>query len=175
MAGTETYHEYPQPYRIQKRLVLNQCFKSIQSDDQRTKIINYVTFGGEDLYDLMDFVSVFDLRYHTLNIVSYEEHEDVAKRSRTCAVAVTLSKVSTVSIEIVPTVFFENARPLRALRPLGPFIYFLDDTKTFGVRQADTLLELLRGYPETLSPYRSAIMQHSCGNETQDGHKDEAY
>ena len=144
MAGTETYHEYPQPYRIQKRLVLNQCFKSIQLDDQHTKTINYVTFGGEDLYDLMDFVSVFDLRYHTLNIVSYEEHEDVAKRSRTCAVAVTLSKVSTVSIEIVPTVFCENASPLWPLRTSGTFIYFLDDTKTFGVRQADTLLELLR-------------------------------
>jgi hypothetical protein len=123
MAGTETYHEYLQPYRIQKRLVLNQCFKSIQLDIQHTKTINYVTFGGEDLYDLMDFVSVFDLRCHILNIVSYEEHEAVAKRSRTCAVAVTLSKVSTVSIEIVPTVFFENARPLQALRSSGPFIY----------------------------------------------------
>jgi hypothetical protein len=34
---------------------------------------------------------------------------------------------------------------------------------------------IIRGYPETLSPYRSDIMQHFCGNETQDGHKDEAY
>jgi hypothetical protein len=92
----------------------------------------------------MDLVAVFDIRHHNLNIVSYEEHETIAKRSRTCAVAVTLSKVSTVSIEIVPTVFFENARPLRSLRSLGPFIYFLDDTKTFGDRQANMLLDLLR-------------------------------
>src|SRR5262245_54891293 len=30
----------------------------------------------------------------------------------------------------------------------------------------------LRGYPETLSPCYSDIKQHSCGNETQDDHKD---
>jgi hypothetical protein len=143
MAGTETYHEYQQPYRIQKRLVLNQCFKCIQADDQLTKTINYVTFGGEDLYDLMDFVGVFDIRHHNLNVVSYEEHEDIARKSCISAVAITLSKVSTISIEIVPTLFFENARRLRTLRPSGPFIYFLDDTKTFGDRQANTLLDLL--------------------------------
>jgi hypothetical protein len=106
--------------------------------------INYITFGGSDLYDLMDLVAVFDIRHHKLNIVSYEEREDIAKRSRVCPVAVTLSKLSTISIEIVPTVFFENARPLRALRPSGPFLYFLDDTRIFGDRQANTLLDLLR-------------------------------
>ena len=37
----------------------------------------------------MDFVSVFDQRHHNLNIVSYEENEAVAKKSRTCIVAVT--------------------------------------------------------------------------------------
>ena len=35
-------------------------------------------------------------------------------------------------------------------------------------------LENLRGYPETLSPCRSAIKQHSCGNKTQDDHKERA-
>ena len=33
----------------------------------------------------------------------------------------------------------------------------------------------VRGYPETLSPCCSDIKQHSCGNETQDGHKERAY
>ena len=33
----------------------------------------------------------------------------------------------------------------------------------------------VRGYPETLSPCRSDIKQHSCGNETQGDHKDQAY
>jgi hypothetical protein len=33
----------------------------------------------------------------------------------------------------------------------------------------------LRGYPETLSPCRSDIKQHSCGNETQGDHQDQAY
>src|SRR3989442_278886 len=31
-----------------------------------------------------------------------------------------------------------------------------------------------RGYPETLSPCCSDIKQHSCGNETQGDHKDQA-
>ena len=34
---------------------------------------------------------------------------------------------------------------------------------------------VFRGYPETLSFYRSDITQHSCGNETQGDHKDAAY
>jgi hypothetical protein len=36
-------------------------------------------------------------------------------------------------------------------------------------------LKKLRGYPETLSLYRSDITQHSCGHETQGDHKDAAY
>jgi hypothetical protein len=84
-----------------------------------TETFNYVTFGGEDIYDVMDLIGVFDIRNHKLNIISYEENEAVAKKSHTCAVAATLSKVSTISVEIVPTVFPENARPLRALRSSG--------------------------------------------------------
>jgi len=37
------------------------------------------------------------------------------------------------------------------------------------------LTTALRGYPETLSPCRSAIKQHSYGNETQGDHKEQAY
>src|SRR5438445_13715083 len=116
MPGTETYHALPQPFRIQKRLVLNQSFKSIKAQWRTGDTINYVTFGGEHLYDVMDLVSVFDIREQHLNVVSYEEHGGVAGRSRTCAVATTLSKVPTISVEIVPTAFFDNARRLRQLR-----------------------------------------------------------
>src|SRR4051812_42226643 len=108
MSGTASYHELPQPFRIQKRLVLNQCFKSIQSQWHPGDTINYVTFGGEHLYDVMDLVGVFDIRDQHLNVVSYEENGEVAAKSRTCSVAATLSKVPTISVEIVPTVFFEN-------------------------------------------------------------------
>lgn len=144
MSGTEAYHERPQPFRIQKRLVLNQCFKCIQSNSEPTRTLNYVTFGGEDLYDIMDLVAVFDIRHHKLNIVSYEENETKARQSEICPVAITLSRVSTISVEIVPAAFSENVRPLRTLRPSGPFIYFLDDTKTFRENHADTLLQLLK-------------------------------
>ncbi len=144
MPGTEAYHALPQPFRIQKRLVLNQCFKSIQSQWPPGVTVNYVTFGGEHMYDVMDLVGVFDIREQHLNLISYEEDGGVAAQSRTCSVASTLSKVSTISVEIVPTVFFENARPLRDLRARGPFIYFLDDTKTFREHQASTVAELLQ-------------------------------
>jgi hypothetical protein len=144
MAGTEAYHAYPQPLRIQKRLVLNQCFKSIQAHWDRGATINYVTFGGDQLYDVMDFVSVFDIRSQRINIVSYEEDSEIAEQSRTCPVATTLSKVPTISVEIVPTVFFENSRALRTLRVEGAFIYFMDHTKTFREHQANSLAELLQ-------------------------------
>jgi hypothetical protein len=143
MSGTKTYHKHPQPFRIQKRLVLNQCFKCIASHWRRGATVNYVTFGGEQLYDAMDLVGVFDISAQCLNIISYEENEEVAAKSRICPVATTLSKIGTISVEIVPTVFFENAKPLRELRTDGHFIFFLDDTKTFGERQANTIAELL--------------------------------
>jgi hypothetical protein len=145
MSGTRVYHEgLQQPFRIQKRLVLNQCFKSILDVGSVAGTLNYVTFGGEDLYDVMDLVSVFDVRHLELHVLSYEENEAVAVKSRICPVASNLSKIYTVSVEIVPTAFFENARPLRSLRPRGNFIYFLDDTRTFREPQAEVLFELLR-------------------------------
>src|SRR5437016_2546154 len=124
MAGTESYHDYPQPFRIQKRLVLNQCFKCIHDCADIHSKLTYVTFGGEHLYDVMDLVSVFDIRHHKLDIISYEENEEVALKSRTCPVASNLSKVSTITVEIVPTAFLENSKAVRALRPSAQFIYF---------------------------------------------------
>jgi hypothetical protein len=145
MAGTELYHGgLQQPYRIQKRLVLNQCFKSILASATVEKTLNYVTFGGEDLYDVMDLVSVFDIRHLKLRILSYEENDAVAVKSQTCPVAANLSRIDTVSVEIVSSSFGDNHRPIRALRSQGKFIYFLDDTRTFREPHAEVLLELLR-------------------------------
>lgn len=145
MSGTDLYHGgLQQPYRIQKRLALNQCFKSIRASETIDQTLNYVTFGGEDLYDVMDLVSVFDIRHLELHVVSYEENKAVAVKSRTCPVAATLSRIDTVSVEIDPSSFGDNHRVLRALRSKGSFIYFLDDTRTFREPQAEVLLELLR-------------------------------
>jgi hypothetical protein len=145
MAGTELYHGgLQQPYRIQKRLALNQCFKSIHSSETVEETLNYVTFGGEDLYDVMDLVSVFDIRHLELRILSYEANDTVAVKSRTCPVAANLSRIDTVSVEIVSSPFGDNHRPIRSLRSKGSFIYFLDDTRTFSEPHAEILLELLR-------------------------------
>ena len=143
MPGSQGYHDYPQPFRIQKRLTLNQCFKTIQAEAGVLDTLTYVTFGGRDLYDAMDLVAVFNIRQHQINIVSYEQDEQVAADSRVRPVAATLSRVATVSIDIVPTEFFENSAPLHKLRGNSRFIYFLDYTGTFGSRQADSLTDLL--------------------------------
>ena len=121
MSGTEVYHGgLQQPYRIQKRLVLNQCFKSILASDTVDQTLNYVTFGGEDLYDVMDLVSVFDIRHLELRVLSYEENDSVAVKSRTCPVAANLSRIDTVSVEIVSSSFGDNHRPIQALGLRGP-------------------------------------------------------
>lgn len=143
MPVSELYHEVPQPFRIQKRLVLNQCFKRVKEDAGVIDRLAYVTFGGEDLYDVMDLVSVFDIRNHEFSIISYEQNKDRAIRSRSCPVASTLSRVETVNIEIVPSEFPENLRPLFKIRQSRRFVYFLDYTGNFARRQADTLTTLL--------------------------------
>ena len=55
---TATYGDVLQPYRIQKRLALNQCFRLIRKDFGLPQKFAYVTFGGEDLYDAMDLVPI---------------------------------------------------------------------------------------------------------------------
>jgi hypothetical protein len=142
--GTELYHAVPQASRIQKRLVLNQCFKSIAGSIGKSDALVYVTFGGEELYDVMDLVAVFDVRRHRLTVISYEQDPDVAEQSLTCPVASTLSQIETVRIRIVPTPFFDQATPLLDARPEGRFIYYLDDTKPFSSLQAAKFGDLLR-------------------------------
>jgi hypothetical protein len=142
MSGTETYHGLSQPFRIQKRLVLNQCFRKISSVGFPTNV-QYVTFGGEDLYDVMDLISVFDVLKHKFRIISYEEDQMVAKRAQACPVGASLAKIPTIFVQVVPTAFFDNAAPLHSIRDSGRFIYFLDDTKTFREPQAEVILSLL--------------------------------
>ena len=131
MSGTEVYHSVPQSSRIQKRLVLNQCFKTAREIVGRGEQLTYVTYGGEELHDVMDFLAVFDVRQHQLRVVSYEQDAAAAERSSQCPVASTLSQIDTIRVQIVPTAFFDQPAPLIEARPEGRFIYFLDDTKPF--------------------------------------------
>lgn len=142
--GTDLYHSVPQAARIQKRLALNQCFRTMREACGRSDSLTYVTFGGEEMHDVMDFLAVFDVKDHRLSIVSYEEDSAVATKSSTCPVATTLSQIETVSITVVSSPFFDQPSPLHQARDLGRFIYFLDDTKPFGALQAEKVEELLR-------------------------------
>src|SRR5262245_61951193 len=102
---TELYHSKPQALRIQKRLVLNRCFKLVREHANAVADLTYVTFGGEDLYDVMDLLCVFDISSIDLRVISYEVDRDIARKAQKCAVARTLSKVKSVDILIRATDF----------------------------------------------------------------------
>ncbi len=140
---TATYGDVPQPYRIQKRLALNQCFRLIRKDFGLPQKFAYVTFGGEDLYDAMDLVGVFNVRDHEIGIISYEHDTDLAQRSQECPVATTLSKVKTITIDIIPAQFPSALEKLEAIRSDCTFVYFLDYTGTFKDKEANDLEYLL--------------------------------
>lgn len=139
------YHQsIAQPYRIQKRLALNQCFKAVFSETGNLGSFVYVTFGGEDIYDVMDLVGVFDIRQNKISIFSYEHQEDVAARAETSAVYQTLAQVQTVRIRLIPNPFPSRLSLLERLRPSKRFIYFLDYTGTFRPGDMENVLELLK-------------------------------
>lgn len=137
------YHNIRQPYRIQKRLALNQCFKAIQQREGIIDPLVYVTFGGQDLYDIMDLLAVFDVTKTRLRIVSYEQDRTIADRARECPVVETLSKVKSVDLRIVFAGFPDGVELLHQFRSNSPFIYFLDYIGTFRRRDAETIHDLL--------------------------------
>ena len=48
------------PVRAQKRLVINRCFGMVRDQmHSSSKSVTYVTFGGQYLHDVLDFVEVF--------------------------------------------------------------------------------------------------------------------
>src|SRR5215469_5997279 len=93
------------PYRIQKRLVLNQCFKSVLAqlgaDPPR---LTYITLGGGELYDVIDLVCVFDVRKTQLSVISFEMDGGLALRSVTCPVAEALGRLTSFSLQVIPQV-----------------------------------------------------------------------
>jgi hypothetical protein len=91
----------------------------------------------------MDLAAVFDLRSMRLHVISYEQDPSVARQSRECPVARTLSKVESIKIIIVPTEFPSRLERIAEVRKLGPIIYFLDGTGTFGSREGEAVSDLL--------------------------------
>src|SRR6266545_5402728 len=140
------YDDIEPPYRIQKRLVLNQCFKTILKDlGKQPSTFTYVTFGGGQLYDLLDLVSVFDIQKSKIHVKSYETVPDVVKAAKTCPINKTLGKMATISIDIVPNALQETTlSPLIKANANRPFLYFLDYLNPFGPSHQATLLALIR-------------------------------
>jgi hypothetical protein len=140
------YHQLEPPYRIQKRLVLNQCFKAILAElGKEPPEFTYVTFGGRELYDLLDLVSVFDVQKSEIHVKSYEEMEELAEAAKKCPVAKTLGKLSTVHVDVIPNALQDTTlTPLIRGASKRPFIYFLDYLNPFGLSHQATLLSLLR-------------------------------
>jgi hypothetical protein len=141
----DKYDEIPQPYRIQKRLVLNEAFRTIHREIADPGQLTYVTFGGDHLYDVMDLVAVFDIRRNAISVFSFERDYAKATASKNCPVAATLSKVETMSVDIKNSDFPTGAEELDSRRSDGVFIYFLDYLGTFAEKDAAALTELLDG------------------------------
>lgn len=137
------YHKIAQPYRIQKRLALNQSFKAIQRSAGGIDRLLYITFGGQDLYDTLDLLGVFDLTQTSVRVISFEQDPDVVRLARTCPVYQTLSRVKSVDVRVVFAAFPDGAEQLRKFRTPTPCIYFLDYTGTFRKKDADTIHHLL--------------------------------
>lgn len=142
---SETYHDsIEQPYRIQKRLSLNQCFRRIRADGIDLSSLVYVTFGGKELYDVMDLLAVFNLRdFNSLNVISYELHQPTAEHARSCFVTQALNQVTRVRVKVYDKAFPARLDYLAGLRTGKRFVYYLDYTGTFKRAQAGTIRILL--------------------------------
>lgn len=140
------YHDIEPPYRIQKRLVLNRCFKTVLEHlGQQPREFTYITFGGRELYDVLDLVGVFDVQKSKIHVKSYEQLPEIADAAKNCPVSKTLGKLSTIFIQIVPNALQETTLgPLIKGGAKRPFLYFLDYLNPFGLSHQATLLALVR-------------------------------
>jgi hypothetical protein len=138
------YHSsIAQPYRIQKRLALNQCFRAIREQTGGLSTLVYVTFGGQDLYDTMDLLAVFDLTQTRMRIVSYERDGAIARQARACPVFQALSRIPSLDVRVISATFPNGVDLLQKFRANTTFVYFLDYTGTFGKADSRYIHELL--------------------------------
>ncbi len=138
------YHAFPQADRIQKRLVLNRCFKQVlQQGTPWPGSLIYITLGGGDVRDLLDLVCVFDVTKFEVRAFSFESEMDIARAAASSAVVTTLSKIPTVDVSIVHGAISSAADRLREIRPQNRFIYFLDYTRVFTRSRSEDLETLL--------------------------------
>ncbi|BDU70858.1 hypothetical protein [Mesoterricola silvestris] len=140
------YHDTLQPpYRIQKRLVLNQCFRSVKKQlKPGADLISYVTFGGAELYDLMDLLAVFDLRKRKFLAFSFELEEDLAQKANNCVVAKALRLTKRVHISVIQGDFAIDFGKLGERQAGQNFIFFLDYTECFAQRHQGAIESLLK-------------------------------
>jgi hypothetical protein len=136
------FHKTPPTYRIAKRLVLNQCFRKISKETNYGPKIEYITLGGEHVYDLMDLLAVMSVRDYTFSVVSFEKDSIVAKKAQASPVCQTLNKINTVQIKIVHADFPSSGNYLNN-KSRGDRIFFLDYTKTFNKDRASDIKRLL--------------------------------
>ena len=159
MNGAAYHNSVPQPFRIQKRLALNQCFRAIQRCWPDVSTLVYVTFGGQDLYDSIDLLSVFDLTRTEMTILSFEESPQIAREAKSCPVFKALAKIPSIKLKIIRATFPAGIEFIRPFRDTSRFIYFLDYTGTFGHADSRALDALLQ---EELIRAGDFVMITSC-------------
>jgi hypothetical protein len=142
----DPYHNsIPAAQRIQKRLVLNRSFKRVRDHAKTLESVTYMTFGGEDLYDVMDLLCVFDVSKIELRVVSYEQNEETLKTAKRCRIVRTLDKLDSVSFKFTNSDFPTGIERYHRGASAQRFVYFLDYMGTFGDSERKAVAHLMSG------------------------------
>lgn len=136
MSGVSVSNDYhkvtPPSERIQKRLVLNQCFRLISESLSKKNGgagLTYVTFGGATLTDVLDFFSVFDIRKGQYSVLSFEECQLEANQANISAVKKAIGM--RVDVQVVNGDLGVNLDKLSGVLEKSRKIFFLDFTDHF--------------------------------------------
>jgi hypothetical protein len=138
---TEVYHKTKQNERIAKRLALHDCFNAYLTGHFKNANLVYITFGGEDLVDILDFILCALCRTgnYSLKVFSYEEDLDVFQKSKNSSIYKTFNGNPRVTINIINSSFPDDISLLKRNRETSNFIYHLDYTGVYKERQLNTI------------------------------------
>jgi len=136
------YHESGETLRVRKRLVLNECFRLIRDNCGSINRFTYITLGGQHLRDVLDLVNVFSIREYRISIFSYEKNHAHASITEKSDVGRVLSLFDGITVNTIQGQFPCKQELLVGVRHQGPFLYFLDYTKTFSEHKAEEVASL---------------------------------
>jgi hypothetical protein len=142
---SEKYHQKKQKERISKRLCLHDCFNKLFPDSYKIDDKVFITFGGEDLEDCLDFLlCAMNRNDGKIWILSYEENEDVYERAKKSSLVRCFEGHEFVKIELINNSFPYELDRLKELRVKKcQFIYHIDLCGLFEKKNSEIISTLL--------------------------------